>query len=356
MATVDEREGKPSASYMERLYRCPGSWAFSKRVPAIPPGPEADSGSRIHAYLSGDPIPLDEGETHIAEECLAVEEQVLERVGMTVCGQVVREMRLWDLNRSVSGKADAIYLSDQTALVIDYKTGRGEVPAAKENLQLATLAVLTCTNFIEVNKVYVAIIQPLAEPRYTIAEYDEEDFIRYSDMIDNAVKALLNPTVGLTAGDWCRYCPCKPHCPEFSRHCVPAVIPDKPDELVKSLTVEQCKELWEKRGLVDALMDSVEDRLKALPEPELTALGLRMKPGAVKEKITDPDIVYERAVGTHGLSKFAFLDCVEVKKGKLQSSIKSKTGKNGKELDAIMDSILDGCVEEKQNKPSLAKL
>jgi len=77
----------------------------------------------------------------------------------------MKEHRLW-LSPPVypapvnfSGKADHVVIKKTTALIIDYKTGHGDVAPSERNLQLLARAVLLKANRPKLRKIHVAIIQ-----------------------------------------------------------------------------------------------------------------------------------------------------------------------------------------------------
>jgi hypothetical protein len=134
-------------------------------------------GTRIHAALAGERVQLNDDENRIADLCSEHEARlVIDTFGPVVMSPV-REERLWGydhrLQRTFSGKPDAVYVHEGRALLIDYKTGRGSVEHASENLQLRALAVLAAEKW-EVHDVTVAIIQPMAG-HPTMARYRAND-------------------------------------------------------------------------------------------------------------------------------------------------------------------------------------
>jgi hypothetical protein len=80
--------------------------------------------------------------------------------------------------------------------------------------------------------------------------------------------------------------------------------------------------------------------------------GWKLKPGSVRETITQPETVFGRFVEVGG-TQAQFVGAISITKTKLKDAVKSATGRKGKELDAVVETILDGCTESKQTAPSL---
>ena len=82
--------------------------------------------------------------------------------------------------------------------------------------------------------------------------------------------------------------------------------------------------------------------------------GFKLKDGAIRETITKPQEVFERAAQS-GVTIEQYLSVISVAKGKFRELFAVVTGLKGKALDAKFDLLLDGCVESKQTAASLVK-
>lgn len=239
----DPRRGLPSCSALHRLENCPASHALSRdaeRQGVVPPNEAVtESGNRIHAYLEteadSDFEALAHGERETAEICLNQKNALViywmasggenmdhlkeHRLGLTALGTAVDVTPGTKANLVCTGMADLIVLdkANRRALIVDYKTGRGEVEAAQRNAQLRGLAVLAALrwNLLEVR---VAIVQPLAgQP--TVADFDEDALVGADWWLSRVVENTKKPH-SPTAGDWCQYCPARAGCPAFRDHCL----------------------------------------------------------------------------------------------------------------------------------------
>lgn len=356
----DGRNRKPSASSMERYALCPGSWAAEQGIPDET-SEDATTGNRIHAWLAGETVapPLTADETSVAEKCRAQEDLWLSTV-LPHRDEMIREQRYW-MGDAWSGKPDLVAIDSimGEALVIDYKTGRGDVTAAEGNLQLRALAVLVhekhwCT------KVTVAIIQPLAGAP-SVCEYSHDDLIRARAEISAIIDRINAPNAPrVPSTEACKYCKAKPYCPEAREQAVAlpvTAIPagTTPDAIAATLTSQTLAEFLERADFASRVIDACKSEAKRRLESGDAIPGWTLKPGFERETITDPTTIYNRAAAV-GVNSEAFMACVSITKGKLKDALKTATGEKGKALEARMDSLLAGCVESKQSAATLTRI
>jgi CRISPR/Cas system-associated exonuclease Cas4 (RecB family) len=217
---MDERQGLPSASGIHRIAACPGSWRLEKGQPDTTSA-ESESGTRIHAWLAGEAKfdTLTEEEKEIGQLCETVAARVVGRwerdVSDSLPSAQIREKRNWfvvDEVRVMSGQADLIVLNGGHALILDYKTGRGEVEDPSMNLQLRTLAVLVDQD--ELESVTVGIIQPLATSEPKLCRYDRAALAIARQEILSILSIARNPDAPLIPGErQCKYCRAALVCP-----------------------------------------------------------------------------------------------------------------------------------------------
>ena len=353
----DERNGLPSASSMERYQLCPGSYMAERGLPEAT-SEDAETGNRIHAVLAGDAVttPLTDDEERTMEACRRQAEDLITE---TVPGNdaIHEERRLWFGNQW-SGKPDVVAVDCIFAdgLVIDYKTGRGEVASAEGNMQLRALAVLAAEEH-KLDRVTVAIVQPLAGPP-SVCLYAAGDLKTARNEVLGIIDAIRRPDAPrIPSAKACQYCKAKgtERCPESiaAVESLPLEVSRDGREIV--LTPERLAELLEKLPMVEKVIEAIRGKARRMLEAGETVPGWALKPGAERETITDPTTVYNRAAAA-GVNSESFMACVSVTKGKLKDAVKASTGDKGKALDARMESILAGCTETKQAAPSLAKV
>jgi hypothetical protein len=354
----DERKGLPSASSAQRYALCPGSFLLEQwgKEPDTT-GADAAAGNRIHGFLAGEEVTLDETEQHVADFCRIQEIDLVKTVFPFQKGlNITRERRFWafddDFQKSWSGKPDVVYNDGINALVIDYKTGRGAVEPAVGNLQLRALAVLVKNSFGSFSEITVAIIQPLAgEP--TTCTYGVDDLSRAEFEINSMMEDIRKPGQPRNpSAEACKYCKAKSVCPEAQAevNSLPTLVPRDGLEIV--MTPEQIAEFLAKAPLAEAVIESVRGKARRMLEAGHAIPGWKLKPGSIRETITQPETVFGRFVEAGG-TQAQFVGAISITKTKLKDAVKSATGRKGKELDAVVETILDGCTESKQTAPSL---
>jgi len=354
----DERKNLPSASSMERYALCPGSWRAEQGQPDETTE-DAEMGNRIHAALAGETVtpPLTDDEERVREACIIQGEALMDEV--VGDSKATREQRIWSLDERWSGKPDVVALSqvnlDRHALVIDYKTGRGDVTDATGNMQLRALAVLVADQ-CWADRVTVAIVQPLAGP-VSVCVYDGDALDKARVEIDDIIRLTQKPDAPrIPSAKACKYCKAKGVCPEAQKLATDAPLAVSRDGRELSISPERMAEFLEQVPAIEAVVDAVKAKAKRMLEADPESVpGWKLKPGAERETITDPTTVYNRASAL-GVNAKAFMGCVSVAKGKLKDAVKAATGDKGKALDARMDTILAGCTETKAAAPSLAKV
>lgn len=358
---MSERRNLPSASSLHRYAACPGSFLLEQTMPEEPSGPDAQMGNRIHAALNGETVnpPLTDEEERIAEACRIQEAALVSEVLGDTVDETVRECRMWaydeDLKRTWSGKPDAIHILSSHALVIDYKTGRGEVTKATGNLQLRALAVLAHWEF-GVSIATVAIIQPLAGP-VSVCRYEYEDIRRAVSEIEELASRIRQPgQPRIPSADACKYCRAKAQCPEALKLAeeMPLQVTRDGREIIMS--PERIAEFLDRVPAAEAVIEAVRAKAKRMIEADPQAIpGWTLKPGAARETITDPATLFTRFSDAGGTQE-QFLPAVSVTKSRFKDAVKSATGEKGKALDALIESMLAGCTEAKPTAPSLVRV
>ena len=343
----------PSASGIQRIALCRGSWLACADIKAEPSSEVAEVGNRIHNYLAGQPQALNDEELELARRCASLEVALLPKDSGPLT--VLREVRLHlndGGNRVASGQADAIHIYEDAAHVFDYKTGRGEVESAEGNLQLRTLAALVAERFPDLPVIVVGIIQPLASPAVTTCVYTREDLHEARAQILGLVKGAWEPDAPRVAGEsQCKYCRARTSCPELARVTAALTTVD-----VGGLEVARLPMLLEACATADKHIEAIRKAARALLEANPDAIaGWRLKDGAKVQCITDPQGVFARWRAM-GFSSESFMSAVEIGKGKLALSLKNNSGATGRALEEEFAVLTAGMTETKQNAPSLARV
>lgn len=345
---------------MERYLLCPGSYAAERGLPDTTSA-DSETGNRIHAVLAGETVtpPLTDDEERTMESCRSQATALLDTL-LPHRDEMHLERRYW-WDGEWSGKPDvvAIDTAQGHAVVIDYKTGRGDVTEAAGNMQLRALAVLVSAEHWP-ERVTVAIVQPLAGA-VSVCEYGPDELLAAHNEIRAIIASIHQPdAIRRPSAKACKYCKAKATCPEAreaSLQMPMANIPQgtTPSAIAATLTAETLSDFLSRAEFAAKVIEACRDEAKRRLEAGETVPGWTLKPGAERETITDPTTVYNRASAA-GVTSEAFMACVSITKGKLKDALKTATGEKGKALEARMDSLLVGCVEVKQSAATLTKI
>jgi hypothetical protein len=368
IAPIDERMGLPSASGMERIIACPGSWNLEKNIPETT-SVFAESGNKIHAWLAGESSiavwdEMTEDERGIA---LACEDQLRSLVDSVFAGTsfdeltVIRERRLEF--RTVSGdvlftgKPDIILsrAENDVVLVVDYKGGRIATDTADTNIQLLALAVLVWGSrcMREGQQVIVAIIQPPVSSTPSVASYSSKGIEAATAMLYDAVLASQSPEAIRTPSEKaCRYCKGKSVCPEIQNTLPAVTVAAKSLQGLDSLTMAK---LLESCSLAEKAIDAIREESKARLTAGDSIPGWKLKPGSERKKITDVMGVWNR-VALLGVGSDEFTSACSITQTALKPIVKKASGKNGKELESTIESLLAGNCETTTSEPSLVRV
>lgn len=348
------RPNHPTASGVERIVLCPGSWQLEQKAPAAIQTEDAASGDRIHALLAlHEDVSATEEEKECAKTCIALRHKLINEIPAVMDQETVRafyEQRLFLPGKQFSGKPDYVLTDFKTALVIDYKTGRNEVAKAEGNWQLLSLACLVHCAFPEVEKIFVAIIQPWASPQTSVCLYDPFNLKFALSALDEHLSKAQRPNAPRIPGEkQCQYCKAKSICPEAQAQVSALALSD-----VRALEPAKIGELLERCIVAEGVIESIRTRAKEILFQEETAIpGWKLEPGARRRVINDTEKAFQNL--SHVLSGKEFASCCKVTLGKLEKAVQKNRQLTAKEAKAIVNEELSEVITEDQNKPSLVR-
>lgn len=355
----DERKGLPSASSMERYMLCPGSYQAERDLPDEG-SEDAASGNRIHAVLAGEkvtpPLTDEEGTTMLA--CQTQANALLDAY-LPHRDEIHVEKRYW-WGQQWSGKPDVVAIDTLQghAVVIDYKTGRGEVASAEGNMQLRALTVLVNAEH-QVERITVAIVQPLSGEA-SVCTYQADDLRKARIEILAIITAIHQPDAPRRpSAKACRYCKAKTTCPEAREGALQmpvSNIPEgsTPEHIAAVLSPATLSDFLSRAEFAERVIAACrQEAVRRLTAGEQIP-GWTLKPGSVRESVTDPAKVFARFAALGGTQE-AFMPAVSVTKKGLKEAVKAVTGAKGKALEEQIETMLEGCTESKESAPSLAK-
>lgn len=357
--TLDPRRGLPSASSLHRLRDCPGSWQLESTLPEQPAGEDAERGTRIHAWLAGDPdapLFLVPEEQEIADACVRIRDAAMEEwsAGGMRCFVWEVERRFWlELQPEIelcSGQPDIVYSNGgPRALVLDYKTGRIPPDPAEINLQLRALAVMVAEagGFREVS---VGIVQPWVSGKVDLITYTADDLRQAKEEIiqlilaSTALNAPRKPSPSA-----CQYCRASGICPE-ARQQVTALATLQAHQL----TPQRLSEALDACSVAEKVIAAIRAEARSRIDAGDAVPGWELKPGVTRREITNPMLAWEQVQDVVPLDEF--MQVISVPVGKLETlyaeHAPAPTKKAAKEQ---FNELLAPAIETKQNAPSLAR-
>ena len=365
---MDERGNLPSASAASRYAACLGSYDLERQVAEVESSGDAQIGNRIHAALAFEPVSnLTTDETWIIDRCREQELELVKQTFGELETNCFREKRLWSLTqdgeRLWSGKPDVIYTANDEGmlygLIVDYKSGRGSVENAAENLQLRCLVALLDESWgFTMDRITVAIIQPLAGPP-SVAVYESSDIhsaILESNGLMKEVQKVGQPRTPSESA--CKYCKGKQYCPEARELAVTPPVTNAPagitpDAIASTLTNSTLATFLDRAAQAEAVIEACRAEARRRLGDGDAIEGWTLKEGSVRESITDSEKVASRFLELGTYEQLA--PAITLNKTKLKEAIKTATGFKGQQLTAKLDALLDGCTESKAGQPTLTR-
>lgn len=349
---MSDRKDKPSGSAVSAYKACPGRFNLEKLCPEKGSSPYAEMGNRIHAFLSGMVVALSDEEMSTAERCLAEYEEIRAALPVQETYETGLENRYW-YDDLFSGQVDRIdfFEQGQTALVVDWKTGRNAQASSSENLQLRAYGVLVKKNYPALKRMFVAIVQPLAT-RYTIAEYDESDLAHAEAEVVEIIQNALKPDAPrIPSPDACKYCNAKAICPEAGG--VAREIVAAPVASVPALSNTELSDFLEKASVVEdfieALRAEAKDRLKAGQEVPGYKLTAERTSRSIKE--TEDLVPYLKGI----LDTEEILKCCKASIPSLEKLFAKAKGLSAKEAKSELETVLSDLIVTKTSDQILAR-
>ena len=268
---------------------------------------------------------------------------------------LMKEHRMWlsppafPAQINFSGMADYILIRGSTALIVDYKTGYGEVTPSGRNLQLLALAVLLKGNFPKIRKIHAAIIQ--TQMPVELATFNTKQLRDGKELILSILELALTPSARRFAGEkQCKFCRYKAGCPEAMgalmtlTHVMELTDPSKFAELLDYV------------GVAKKLIPEIEKRAKEeLDKNPHSIPGYKIAEGMKRRKITARPQALNRLREDNLISQEDFLKAVKVSVPQIESGVCATTGKKKSEAYKAVADSLDDLIETTHDQPRLVK-
>jgi hypothetical protein len=370
METTGERRNHPSASGMERIALCPGSFLLEQEAVRQAGGNSnsnefAEFGTRVaecvERHYTGQARPIQTPEVLAAAQRMIAHTTIVYAAAVnafgargitlppsigTVAGIRV-EARMWSAGNRYSGRADLILYDKmgKWAIIVDHKSGWLPVTVAADNWQLRTLAVLFRTR-TGINDILVAIVQP-NQGTPTMAGFDKETLDLAERSIDNIVTAAMISGADLNPSPKaCRYCSGIGLCSEaYKLFMSVATGRIAKDDFGVALDACEVAEM--------VIADIKNSAKKALEENPKAIPGWKLTPGAIRNVVENAAMAFARVKDL--VDAKTFTGCCSVKFGELVRAFSSAAKLGVVDGKTALKGRLGELVEEKQNRPSLAR-
>lgn len=366
----DEHQGLPSASGMQRLFLCPGSWNAERKCPIDEESDDAAMGTMLHACMEQGTTPEDPEDAEAVAWCREMEKALCEKhLGMKgnwTDVQTVREVRLFERDRLFSGKPDMVAVWDRKALVVDYKFGRIPVSPAECNLQLSALAVLVMDGHeaYHVDEVFVCILQPYASRKEpAVCRYTRESVEQARAFFRACIEQAQDEHAPLKPSEKaCRYCRAQSSCPAVKLALVNVTSGDLTTAW-EEWSPEKRREAYDLAKLAKRWAASVESKVKADLRAEVEIPGLVLAPGKKAFTVTDAAAAFQILNGLFpdGITAQAFTGCCKVgitDLDKLVHSVRKAADAGAKVAESKdwLRKTLAGCAEVKVSDGSVKEV
>jgi hypothetical protein len=343
----------PTVSSWPRIKRCLGSAV----LPAAhkESGVDAEKGRAIHGFLAevgnmGKEAALARVPAEYREACGAIDLDGLPlghgyraEVSMAIDLETgnVRELGE-NLNRNypalgeteIAGTADVIASTEDSAFVIDYKTGHGYVDAPSDNIQLAVLAAMAA-RLQSKTRATVGIVRLRddgSSSTFSAELNDRELNTIFNDLLGMArgvnaareayAQGSTPPTV---EGEWCKYCPAFNSCPAKTAIARTIANPEAITREFTGLTLDQAGKVWRRIKEVEDVLDRAKEEIKAIASRTPIPLGNGRYVGIVEseKEFVDGEAAY-RVLALQLGEKVARAACsVETSKTAIDKALKA---------------------------------
>lgn len=364
----DIRKGLPSASAMNRYFKCVGSYMLEKGMPDNA-GEDAKLGTKRHEMIEHNVDSFDNEE----DEYMVTRAKQLGAEAIAECGigledevEKLVEERIWlydeKLNQIFSGQIDegVICQAKSVGVVLDWKlVGAGHAEAT-QNEQSISNSVLLASKY-KLDTVYTAIIQPASEAHpVTICKLDKDALAMAEDRLRLQLRRIMHEDAlsHLDAGSHCKWCKYGTRCQTAAQHNALTVItpmdPDRPASV----------ELLDKIALAKKMLSDLEsaEKAKAIAQLENDPDSLPgYKISTKKTTSTDAQkawpklVAHLQGIEIAGAMKLSIPQLVKPFKESMER--KPENGKvTLKKARMQLDELLADCSVTKESDPFLKKV
>lgn len=295
--SLDIRDGLPSASGLDLIVACPGSWSATRGLPPLPPDTDRTAGSEMHAAFAG--------ETHIedldsatkqatVQAAQRIRDQLRER-HVATASLTHKEVRFWlhDLRgqRCFSGQVDwAMITPKGLALILDFKSLFGDY-ACDSSYQLLGQACAFYQTMkkegVIVDEILCGFIQPRVTTEPKLVRYSRVELEASIDIILRHLHAAQIENAPRYPGNHCAKCAAAGVCLE-AQSLTAMVGFNSTMPSVNRLTPEQIAAVLPQLPLIEKLCEQIRVRAKQVALTTEGAIpGYEIKYVESRQVITD---------------------------------------------------------------------
>ena len=281
-----------SASKLERIILCPGSYLLEKDLPN-PTNAAAQRGTSIHelADLMWNEMAIDYNEFDAEMVQIAIDYVTYLKKASSAATFIFLELNLTPhlsrIHPDLGGTADAVFVIDKALHVVDLKTGRIKVsPENNKQLMMYALgALMMCIKKdIRVTHIFLHIFQPHNNCQPYYVSFDDMEM--FEQELVTIAKVANEPTAPKIAGaKQCKYCRAKDICPTIKNAAIKAAKEDFMKDDVK------WDDLLEKAELCKVWSESIQTTAKKLLENGAEINGWSLQAGRKMTK-WNPDFIW----------------------------------------------------------------
>lgn len=297
----DERQGLPSASSMERVFNCSASRRAENEAPDEEPNDEALEGQEIHdAMLSEDFSGLNDKGLTIAQELTKQKDDALEHFRTTTGEEphIIKEERLWirEYGKPIaSAKVDWAAVGEESALVLDSKTGYLQATKAYRNIQMRTQVLALWSEFPRLKRITAGLNAYRFKGSLDMVDYDVPYLKRSLEELQFKLWMSEQESASFHPGEWCRYCKARGDCrARAAFNLLPvATSGDFVIGAVNRLTPQQMAFMVKHDPIIRKALDATKDRMKALPSDVLASVGYELGKPIMRRELPSAQQVWE---------------------------------------------------------------
>jgi hypothetical protein len=350
---------------------CAGRFLAQRGLPDVRTD-DAEHGREIHEALKKqEPTGLSVEQIDTYDACNEIERRVLAKFfGPEVAAEPpppVREKRLWlqwPDGLKHSGQPDTVYRKGVRALVVEYKTLFGDVPASSKNMQLRDQVVLEYANVALLKEIGSVVIQPHITYEPELCIYSEEHIVRARDEMYFRIKA--SHTIGskrIPGETQCKFClaAAAATCKEYMAFASEMTIPD--DRMVIAIQERmpadwdpQMRKLFcERISIAQKWLNDMKAEMKRILKEDPNSIpDWELAKPAETHDLINPQQIFD-AFASKGGTLEQFMQCIDISNGRLKEVVATVTKTKGKALKAMLDAIVGKNVVVGQKEPSLKR-